>query len=76
MPKKKLPTTSIPTPTPSDRPDKEDGSYHVVPINDLYEHIVSSNCWCRPTRDCEEHNVWVHNSADGREETYEKGNLQ
>lgn len=41
---------------------------HVLPIDDLREHVESSECWCQPT-------VWqgpmfvmfTHNSADGRE---------
>lgn len=49
-----------------------DGDFHVVPQHDLREHIISPNCWCRPVRDTEERNVWVHMSADDRE-SYENG---
>jgi hypothetical protein len=37
---------------------------HVIPTNDLREHIESKRCWCRPTIDG---GVVVHNAADGRE---------
>lgn len=37
---------------------------HVIPINDLKEHIESSDCWCGPEiRD----NLIIHNALDGRE---------
>lgn len=49
---------------------------HVLPINDLREHEESESCWCRPRRDEEEPTVLIHNSADGREHTKEKGKLQ
>lgn len=48
------------------------GTYHVVPIGDLREHKVSSDCWCKPVQDDEEPNVWVHSSMDERE-SYENG---
>lgn len=41
--------------------------YHIVPVNDLREHKLTPECWCRPTPD-EEHDVWVHHSLDGRED--------
>jgi hypothetical protein len=40
--------------------------YHVVPINDLREHVEDgTRCWCKPTVD--EDGLIVHNSMDGRE---------
>lgn len=48
------------------------GTYHVVPVGDLKEHKVSSDCWCKPVQDDEELNVWVHNSMDKRE-SHENG---
>ena len=46
-----------------------DGHYvtHVVPDEDLYEHILSPQCWCCPGLDME-HMVATHNSADKRED--------
>ena len=49
---------------------------HVMPINDLREHVDLPNCWCRPKRDEEEPNLIVHNSMDRREFTKEKGKWQ
>ena len=44
---------------------------HVIPVDDLREHEETPDCWCRPVEgDTDE--LWVHNSADGREE-YEEG---
>jgi len=41
------------------------GSYkHVVPVNDLREHVRSRDCWCKPRVDL---SICVHNSADQRE---------
>lgn len=41
---------------------------HVIPMNDIQEHIcdVGTTCWCNPTVD--EDGVVIHNSADGRED--------
>ena len=47
-------------------------SVHVVPMNDLKDHIASVDCWCGPTEDDERPGVWVHHSMDRREE-YEQG---
>lgn len=41
--------------------------WHVIPINDLKEHIDSEDCWCGPWPSDDEPNVIVHNSLDGRE---------
>ena len=45
---------------------------HVIPLNDLREHVASANCWCKPTEDDGWPGVWVHHSMDRREE-YEEG---
>jgi hypothetical protein len=45
---------------------------HVIPTNDLREHVASTDCWCKPTEDDEYPTVWVHNSMDRREE-FENG---
>jgi hypothetical protein len=42
---------------------------HVTPINDLRDHILSADCWCKPEWD---EGIFVHNSMDRREE-YEEG---
>ena len=42
---------------------------HVVPTNDLREHEMTAQCWCRPTVD---EYVIIHNSMDERE-SYEQG---
>lgn len=44
---------------------------HVVPLNDLREHVASTDCWCKPTEDAWP-DVWVHHAMDKREE-YEEG---
>lgn len=46
---------------------------HVVPVNDLREHSLApdGHCWCNPRVECDG-SVYVHNSADGRED-YEEG---
>ena len=41
-------------------------STHVVPLNDLREHVEDATCWCNPRAD-EELNLVTHNSADNRE---------
>lgn len=43
------------------------GLLHVTPENDLREHVLSRQCWCKPTPDEEEPSVIVHHSLDGRE---------
>lgn len=49
----------------------ERGEFHVVPINDLEEHM-DQDCKCCPVRDAECSNLWMHNSFDKRE-LYETG---
>ena len=46
-----------------------DGQLHVVPVNDLRDHVTSVDCWCCPIDD---DGIIVHNSLDGREK-YENG---
>lgn len=46
--------------------------YHVLPIGDLREHVLSEDCWRRPAHADDEPRVLVHNSMDRREE-YENG---
>lgn len=41
---------------------------HVVPKDDSEGHITDVSCWCEPTRDSEDEHLWVHHSADGREQ--------
>ena len=50
-----------------------DGTWHVVPTNDLRVHSCQKDppCWCNPVYD-EEQDLYIHNSADGRE-AYEGG---
>lgn len=56
-------------------PDNETEGYllHCVPNNDLKEHIIDDegSCWCKPDFDYE-YEMFIHNSADGRED-YEEG---
>lgn len=47
----------------------DDETVHVIPLGDLREHIPFPYCWCRPVRDFQCEQVFVHNSADGRERT-------
>jgi hypothetical protein len=44
---------------------------HLVPVDDLYEHVLLPSCWCKPTSDDEDFTA-VHNSADQREQ-FERG---
>ena len=45
---------------------------HVIPLNDLREHVAERSCWCKPTLDDEEFDVYIHHSLDKRE-SYEQG---
>ena len=49
-----------------------DGQLHVVPINDLRDHVTSVDCWCSPI--INDDGIVIHNSLDGREK-YENGGL-
>ena len=41
---------------------------HVLPVNDLMEHLELRQCLCRPdVDDCGDDAVIIHHSADGRE---------
>jgi hypothetical protein len=63
------------TPTQEEHDDDlpADGVWHVVPVDDIRQHICDKDqhCWCNPVYDAE-HDIYVHNSADGRE-AYEDG---
>lgn len=48
---------------------------HVVPLNDLRDHEVSTACWCHPTPDEDEPQVILHHALDQREK-YETGELK
>lgn len=48
---------------------------HVIPLNDLQDHILSPRCWCSPHEDDDCEGVWIHNSADARE-LYDSGALK
>lgn len=52
-----------------------DDLIHVVPLNDLREHVARIDCWCHPTPDEEEPFVIIHHSLDQREK-YESGELK
>lgn len=45
---------------------------HVIPLNDLREHVANPGCWCRPTQCDDQPLVWLHHSMDGRE-AFEEG---
>lgn len=47
----------------------EEGNINVIPLNDLFEHIESRTCPCRPTCEEQSNGKWliIHNSFDGRE---------
>ncbi len=53
--------------------ETEDGRLvtHVVPVDDLRAHSLTSECWCEPDLD-EWYRVATHNSADNRE-AFERG---
>lgn len=49
---------------------------HVVPVNDLREHVLCRSCWCHPTVDTDGgEDVVIHNALDQREK-YEYGELR
>lgn len=56
---------------PKDRPD-DIPTVHVVPLNDTRTHDLSEACWCQPTYEVDDGDVYIHTSADGRED-YEAG---
>lgn len=42
---------------------------HVMPVNDMREHVESGDCWCQPSieRFSNGNALIVHNAMDGRE---------
>lgn len=48
---------------------------HVVPLNDLREHVARIDCWCHPTPEDDEPRVILHHTLDQREK-YESGELR
>lgn len=54
---------------------EEHGVKHVIPVDDLREHVERSDCWCEPTIDDEVHNMYVHHSLD-RREFYEQSGIK
>ena len=42
----------------------DDGSRHVIPLDDLKPHEPNDECWCGPAYD---DGVFVHRSMDQRE---------
>lgn len=40
---------------------------HVSPVGDLRDHVLTPQCWCKPTPDEEQPNVLVHHALDQRE---------
>lgn len=46
---------------------------HMIPVADIRQHTFSNNpcCWCNPEYDAE-NDLYIHKSADGRED-YEEG---
>ena len=54
----------------------QEGRYiHIVPIDDLVEHVLDPECWCNPTPEEDQPRMIVHHSMDRREHTVEKGML-
>lgn len=47
-------------------PGGTDPYWQVIPEDDLKEHELSPDCWCKP--EVTEDDLCVHNSADGRED--------
>lgn len=47
--------------------DEDSELIHVYPVGDIKEHLMSCNCWCKPSAHESEPDVIVHNSADSRE---------
>lgn len=45
---------------------------HLVPGNDLSEHMLCAHCECRPVEDDTAPDYWHHNAWDDRE-SYERG---
>ena len=45
---------------------------HVLPIDDLRPHVLSTDCWCVPVDDATDISIYIHNSLDRREAYEEK----
>lgn len=44
------------------------GDIHVIPVDDLHEHIIGAECPCEPTVEVEGAIlIYIHNSWDCRE---------
>ena len=50
-------------------------AWHIIPVGDLRPHQPFTSCWCCPTEDDDEPDVWLHHALDGRER-YESGELK
>lgn len=50
------------------------GEVHVIPVGDLRDHEPYTSCWCIPTEDPTQFDVYLHHALDGREK-YESGEL-
>jgi hypothetical protein len=42
-------------------------TWHVMPTNDLRPHVSSPDCWCKPTPDEKEENMFIHHAMDERQ---------
>lgn len=49
--------------------------FHIVPVGDLRDHEADPTCWCNPTEDEDDPDIWVHHSMDRRED-YERGRMK
>ena len=50
--------------------------YHIIPIDDLEDHVESADCICAPSvSDIGDNTLIIHNSFDGRE-LCEHGNIR
>ena len=36
------------------------GTIHVVPRDDVQEHLSSVKCWCKPDQDTQAPNLYIH----------------
>jgi hypothetical protein len=48
----------------------EPGRYHahIMPRDDVTDHEPFPDCWCEPVADPYEHDIYIHNALDGREQ--------
>jgi hypothetical protein len=47
--------------------------WHVMPMGDLRDHMDSPDCWCKPTQDEDDPQVYIHHALDQRERFETKG---